>query len=140
MKEKKKKWNNGSLTVEAAGVMPVVLVVTLVMIYLCLFFHNRAWLTAAACEAALTGSIEGCREEGNAYEAASAKSLELAGTGFFGVGSLSTSTAVDTFVRVSYQVDSPVLPGGFRMGFRAEGNAVKLCPSEAIRRKHAGKQ
>ena len=54
--EKAKK---GSFTIEAACVMSLILVAVMGILYLCFFVHNRAWLTAAACESALTGSMEG---------------------------------------------------------------------------------
>ena len=59
--EKAKK---GSFTIEAACVMSLILVAVMGILYLCFFVHNRAWLTAAACESALTGSMEGNREGG----------------------------------------------------------------------------
>ena len=49
----------GSFTIEAACVMSLVLLVLMGVLYLTFFVHNRAWLTAAACESALTGSMEG---------------------------------------------------------------------------------
>ena len=44
------KWNRGSLTVEAACVMSLILLAVMGLIYLFFFVHNRAWLTAAAFE------------------------------------------------------------------------------------------
>ena len=44
------KWNRGSLTVEAACVMSLILLAVMGLIYLFFFVHNRAWLTAAAYE------------------------------------------------------------------------------------------
>ena len=43
----------GSMTVEAACVMSLILLVLMGLLYLCFFVHNRAWLTAAAYEACL---------------------------------------------------------------------------------------
>lgn len=60
----------GSFTIEAACVMSLVLLVLMGVLYLTFFVHNRAWLTAAACESALTGSIEGIRKDGQAEQAA----------------------------------------------------------------------
>lgn len=59
MVEKIKK---GSFTVEAACVMPLILLVLFGTIYLSFFVHNRAWLTAAAYESALSGSMEEIRK------------------------------------------------------------------------------
>ena len=44
----------GSLTVETACVMPLILLALMGLIYLSFFVHNRAWLTAAAYESAIS--------------------------------------------------------------------------------------
>ena len=49
----------GSFTIETACVMPLILLVLMGLIYLSFFVHNRAWLTAAAYESAVSGSMEG---------------------------------------------------------------------------------
>ena len=67
MVEKIKK---GSFTVETACVMPLILLVLFGTIYLSFFVHNRAWLTAAAYESALSGSMEGNKKNGQVYETA----------------------------------------------------------------------
>ena len=74
---KKRNMKKGSFTVEAACIMSLVLFVLIGVMYLSFFVHNRAWLTAAAYEAALTGSIEGVQKEGQIYEAASAKASTM---------------------------------------------------------------
>lgn len=67
-------WKRGSLTIETALLMPVVLLVWMGTVSICLFIHDRAYLTAAAYEAAVTGSWEAvCRDgvpEGRAREKA----------------------------------------------------------------------
>ena len=60
----------GSFTIEAACVMSIVLLTVMGVIYLSFFVHNRAWLTAAACEASLSGSMEAVRQDGQAQAAA----------------------------------------------------------------------
>ena len=57
-----KKLKKGSFTLEAALLMPLLLTVIMSMLYLDFFVHNRAWLTAAAYEAAVSGSMEGYRQ------------------------------------------------------------------------------
>ena len=49
------KIRKGSFTIEAACVMSLVLLVLMGVLYLSFFVHNRAWLTAAACESAISG-------------------------------------------------------------------------------------
>lgn len=71
------KVKKGSFTIEAACVMSLVLITVMGVLYLSFFVHNRSWLTAAAYEAALAGSIEGVQKNGQIYEAASAKAQDL---------------------------------------------------------------
>ena len=47
-----KKLKKGSFTIEAALLMPLILMVLMGLLYLDFFVHNRAWLTSAAYEAA----------------------------------------------------------------------------------------
>ena len=61
------KVRNGSFTIEAACVMSLVLITVMGVLYLSFFVHNRSWLTAAAYEAALAGSIEGVQKNGQIY-------------------------------------------------------------------------
>ena len=82
------KVRKGSFTIEAACVMSLVLITVMGVLYLSFFVHNRSWLTAAAYEAALAGSIEGIQKNGQIYEAASAKAQELGNVGFFGAESV----------------------------------------------------
>lgn len=49
-----RKIKKGSFTVEAALLMPVIFLVLMGLLYLNFYVHNRAWLTAAAYEAAVS--------------------------------------------------------------------------------------
>ena len=60
----------GSFTIETACVMPLILLVLMGLIYLSFFVHNRAWLTAAAYESAVSGSMEGIKKNGEIYDTA----------------------------------------------------------------------
>ena len=73
------KIRKGSFTIEAACVMSLVLLVLMGVLYLSFFVHNRAWLTVAACESALTGSMEGIRKDGQSQEAAAAERISITG-------------------------------------------------------------
>ena len=67
----------GSFTIETACVMPLILLVLMGLIYLSFFVHNRAWLTAAAYESAVSGSMEGIKKNGEIYDTARMRSEEL---------------------------------------------------------------
>ena len=97
------KVRKGSFTIEAACVMSLVLITVMGVLYLSFFVHNRSWLTAAAYEAALAGSIEGVQKNGQIYEAASAKAQELGNVGFFGAENLSYQVSDGKKVKVSYR-------------------------------------
>ena len=65
-----RKIKKGSFTIEAALLMPLVLMILIGVLYLDFFVHDRAYLTAAAYEAAVSGSMEGYKKKGNIYEKA----------------------------------------------------------------------
>lgn len=92
----------GSFTIEAACVMSLVLLVLMGVLYLTFFVHNRAWLTAAACESALTGSMEGIRKDGQAEQAAESRCRELGNVGFFGAENLTGQVQGGKKIKVTY--------------------------------------
>lgn len=128
-----KEIKKGSFTVEAACVMPVILLVLFGLLYLCFFVHNRAWLTAAAYESALTGSMEAVKENGEIYEAASMRSRELGSTGFFGAENLTVQTSTGKRVQVTYSLDTIASYGGFRWHLQAGGSSMVIQPVKRIR-------
>lgn len=135
----RKNWNQkkarkGSFTIEATCVISLIMVVLMGTLYLCFFVHNRAWLTAAAYEAALTGSMEAVKEDGKVYETALAKGKELGNTGFFGTENLTMQVNTGSQVSVVYDADTIVLFAGFTWHLRAEGSAKVIDPVSRIRK------
>lgn len=129
------KIKKGSMTVETACVMSLLLLVLMGTLFLCFFVHNRAWLTSAAYEAALTGSMEGIKENGKVYETAQAKSRQLGNIGFFGAENLSATTEVqEENVKVAYAFDTIVGYGGLKWHMSTEGNSQIIRPVKWIRR------
>lgn len=127
----------GSLTVEAACVMPLILLVLMGLIYLSFFVHNRAWLTAAAYESAVSGSMEGIRKNGQIYDTARMRSEELGSMGFFGAENLSTQTNVGKEVQVTYDMDTISSYGNFNWHLRTEGTSAIVNPVKHIRKLRA---
>ena len=76
-------FRRGSLTVELACLMPVILFVIFSLLGLCFYVHNRCFLSAGACEAALTGAMESHRQDGAPLEAARLRAKERASVGIF---------------------------------------------------------
>lgn len=134
MVRKKKKYAKASFTIEAACVMSLILFVIVGTMYLCFFVHNRAWLTAAAYEAALAGSLEGVREDGKVSETAQMRSRELGNTGFFGAENLNVHVEAGKSVEVSYSADTVSGFGGFSWKLKAEGASKVIRPAEWIRK------
>ena len=134
MKEKIRK---GSLTVESACVMSLILLVIMGLIYLSFFVHNRAWLTAAAYESAVSGSMEGIKRTGQVYDTARMRSEELGSAGFFGAENLSTQTNVGKEVQVTYDLDTISSYGNFNWHLRTEGTSAIIDPVKHIRKMRA---
>ena len=130
---RRKPWR-GSFTVEAAALMPVIFLALFGCLYLCFFVHNRAWLTAAAYESALTGSMEAVKKTGNVFEAADTRSKELGNTGFFGAENLCVQTTAGKDVQVVYTMDTVVSYGGWTWPVSARGQVKIVEPVKWIRK------
>lgn len=125
----------GSVTVETACVMTLIFLVLIGTLYLCFFVHNRAWLTAAAWEAALSGSIEGVKENGKILETAQSKSRELGNIGFFGAENLFVRTEeTKDAVKVIYEFDTIAGYGGLNWHLKTEAESKILRPVNWIRK------
>ena len=130
----------GSFTVEAAFIIPVILFVIFGSLTLFFHVHNRAWLTAAAYESAVNGSISAYSSDSEAFMAASVKSRYLIHSGFFNSENLHTYTSVGPVVKVSYSMDTVSSFGGLRWPVQVSGEAPVLRPVPWIRRLKSGYQ
>lgn len=125
----------GSFTVEAACLMPVILLVIIGTIYLCFYVHNRAWLTAAAYEAAITGSAEGIKRDGSPEKTARQRAEELVEIPLFGAENLQVEANVKgKEVKVVYEADTNAVYGGMSWHLQAQGSAKVIEPVKYIRR------
>ena len=141
MKEKcVEKLTKGSFTVEAACVMPIVLLAVTGVLYLCFFVHNRSWLTAAGYEAALCGSMEGIREDGKVYETVKMQSEQLGNVGFFGGQNLRIQQTTGEYIQVRYQMDTISGFGGFSWHLNAGGSSKIIRPVRWIRKVKAASE
>lgn len=129
----------GSMTVETACLMPLILLVLMGLIYLCFFVHNRAWLTAAAYESAVSGSMEGIKKQGQIYENARMRSEALGNQVFFGAENLSIQTNVGKEVQVTYDLDTISSYGDFNWHLRTEGTSEVIRPVGWIRKIRSAK-
>ena len=141
VKKEDEAWGNrkvciekGSFTVEISAVMGIVVFVVFATLYLCFYVHNRAWLTSAAYEAALTGSMEAIKDDGKVYEVAVMRGQELGNVGFFGAENLSMQVNTGKTVSVVYDLDTIVSFGGLQWHLRAEGISKVIEPVQRIRK------
>lgn len=128
------KIKKGSFTIEAALLMPLILLILMGLLYLNFFVHNRAWLTAAAYEAAVSGSMEGYSKNGNVYEKADMQGRMLGSTGLPGGENLSMHTSAGKNVQVTYRMEIPAGFLGLTWNIKVTGKAVCLRPVGWIRK------
>ena len=83
-------WKRGSLTIEIALLMPLVFLAWMGVVSVCLFVHERAWITAAAYEAAITGSWDAVSREGDVVGRAQEKISVLLQDPWYGPGRIRT--------------------------------------------------
>ena len=132
--------SKGSFTVEAACLMPLILLIIFGVLTFFFHVHNRAWLTAAAYESAVSGSIAGASGEAAAYADASLKSHILGNTGFFSSENLSCNTSVGGIVKVTYSLNTVSSFGNFCWPITVQGEAPILHPVFWIRSLKSGVQ
>lgn len=130
----------GSMTVEAAGLMGAVLLVIFAVLYGNFYIHNRVWLTAAAYEAAIIGSMEEIETDKGAYQAAYDRAKALGDTGFFGLENLSVHVSTGDFTKVVYSGDMSSLMGGFASRLSCEGSYRVIDPVSFIRKMNIAKE
>ena len=129
-----RKIKKGSFTIEAALLMPLVLMILIGVLYLDFFVHDRAYLTAAAYEAAVSGSMEGDKKKGNIYEKADIQGRMLGGIGLLGGKNLSMQTNAGKTVKVTYRLEVPAGFLGQKWKLEVSGKAKPLRPVGWIRK------
>ena len=133
--KKKPDFSEGSFTVEAALVMPVVLFTLMGILWLFFYVHNRAVLTAGAHEAALLGSMVEMQGNGGGEMAAEERMQERLQSCAFGMNAADSSLGVSAGEEILVQCTSPQLwpVFGFRGTIETEGRAAVLHPARTIR-------
>lgn len=114
--------------------MPLILMVLIGFLYLDFFVHDRAWLTAAAYEAAVSGSMEGYKKDGNIYEKSDIQGRMLVSDGLPGGENLSMQTNTGKEVQVIYQMEVPAGFLGQTWKIKVSGKAIPLRPTGWIRK------
>ena len=126
----KKRMKRGSMTIEAALLMPLLLLVVMITLYLFFYVHNKVWLTAAAYEAALDGSMETARPEGKSRD----KALKNGNSGFYESKNLKLQVSEGKKVQVTYDLDMFSIYGGFNSHLQVKGSAKVIKPVTWIRK------
>ncbi|MBR2529169.1 MAG: pilus assembly protein [Blautia sp.] len=132
---KEKRWLKGSLTVEVTLLMVVIMMTIMGVWYLFFFYYNRAWLTAAACEAAVTGAIAGEMEGQDAYYAAAWRGYLLSQGSFMGARNMECRTDLSPLgtVTVTYELDTHGIMVDVNSHLSCKGEAAILHPVRWIR-------
>ena len=106
----------------------------MITLYLFFYVHNKVWLTAAAYEAALDGSMETARPEGKSRDKALKKGKELGNTGFYESKNLKLQVSEGKKVQVTYDLDMFSLYGGFNSHLQVKGSVKVIKPVTWIRK------
>ena len=131
--KKKSKIVKGSMTIETAFLMPLILFVLLSVMYLFFWVHNRTWLTAAAYEAALDGSMEIVCPDSDGYEKALKKGENLE-IGFFGGDNLKIQASTGKNIQITYDLDMFSLYGGTNGHLQVQAKRKGVNPVSWIRK------
>lgn len=109
--------------------MPLFLLVIFVSIYLCFYVHNRAWLTAAAHEAALVGCQEMRLPSGNPEQAAYERARTLLSPRLFGAENLQVQIEKQgKQITVRFDADTVCAYGRRRWHLQAEAKEKYTDP------------
>ena len=103
-------------------------------LYLFFYMHNKAWLTAAAYEAVLDGSMEAARPDGKIGDKALKKGKELGNTGFFSSKNLKLQASEGNKIQVIYNLDVFSVFGGINSHLQVQGNVKVIKPVSWIRK------
>lgn len=115
----------GSVTVEAAFIVPLALLVILTVLSLCFYVHNRAWYTAAAAETAVSAGTEGVRQGNDYWTVIEEKAKSLRGADGFpdssqGMSANGSDSAVEVRVEadISLWMNSSILKIRIKEGIK----------------------
>ena len=123
-----------SMTVEASLLM--VLILFVIFGVLCLFFHvhNRAWLTAAAYETAVTAAEAALVNPETAQAGAQWKLVQIQNAGFIGGKNLKSNSSVSLLqAKVTFRMETEAVFGGFHWDMNISAQAPVIRPTFWIR-------
>lgn len=131
----------GSLTVEAAFLMPLILAVLVILVYLSFFLHNKTVAAAVIQDAARSAAGEQLEE--NIYQIAEGLTDVGMRERLLGVSKPRTEVLVDKEqVKITCWIDfqipegfwTQLLPGQTKWQIKISGSAKRLKPVEFIRK------
>lgn len=133
---KKKGWNKGSMTVEAAFVIPAVWFCIGLLLALNFYVHNRVWYQAAAWEAALAGNSREGDQKGGGPEELAREKLENRLQEQIMPGRVPDSRVSGDAQGTEIRLEGQVLSLGSRavLTYQAEARASRVRPVEFLRR------
>lgn len=136
-----RKTARASLTVEASLLMVVILFVLFGILYLFFHVHNRAWLTAAAYETAVTAAQAALVSTQEAYASAQWKTAQVQDIGLIGGKNLKAESNIGLLqAKISFRMDTEAVFGGFLWNMNVSAQAPILHPTAWIRQIKAGSE
>lgn len=138
----KKRYEKAYFTVEAALILPLVMLFTVMMIFLAIYSYDRCVMEHSAYEAALRGAHSHFRAAEEAGAAAGAAAEKLVGGKLFAIHDFCYDVAVDAkSVTVTYHcvVNMPFITwlceyvSGVDLALDISGSAGRLYPARTIR-------
>ena len=130
-----------SMTVEASLLMGVILFTMFGSLYLFFHIHNRAWLTAAACETAVTAAQAALISTQDACTSAQWKLIQVQNIGLIGGKHLDAKSSIDLFkAEIPFHMDTEAVLGGFLWNMHVSAQSPVLHPTAWIRQIKAGSE
>ena len=122
------------MTVEASLLMGVVLFVIFGILTMFFHVHNRAWLSAAACETAVTAAEAALISPQDAYAGAQLKIRQIQNAGLIGGDSLRSDASVGLLeAKVTFRMNTRAAFGGFLWDINVSARPPVLHPTAWIR-------
>lgn len=131
--ERGKNYLKGSFTVELACLMPLILLVVFGVWSAGFYMHHKVWLTAAAYEAAVTGTAECVFQKENGSAMARLRAEERLKDYFEVEGEYCYISEENENIQVRVEGEVQALFGGMKWKLQAEGSSAICRPVEFIR-------
>lgn len=133
-KSKDKKFDKGSITVEATFIVGLALLVIFIVLALCFYMHNKAWYVSAAGETTISAATHATRRNGNFNEIIGDKLNGFVdGAKFPDISQGLISESNDERIQVSTQARVPLLINSQSFQMEIDISSKVIKPVKFIR-------